>query len=310
VRPTSRQIAIAPLLLLLSACGRRDHEGPIRLAGTLESRDIQVGSLVGGRVTRVLVEEGDRVVAGQALVELERDLPALEVEEQRARIAEAEARLRFEEHGPRSEEITRARLQWKLAEQDRVRYERLADEGVADRRRADEAATLAATRREELRELESGYREEVLAEAIANLQRERERLAFLERRLDETIVHAPADGRVEALDLRPGDLVAPNEPVASLLEDHQLWARLYIPETQLGRVSVGQRLSMKVDTFPDRLFPGRVVSIRDEAEYTPRNVQTLESRADQVFAIRVEPDEAPELRPGMAVVATLEESSR
>jgi HlyD family secretion protein len=311
VRLTKRQIATAPMLLLMAACGRRDSgKGPLELAGTLESRDIRVGSLVGGRVAKVLVDEGDRVVPGQPLVELERDLPGLQVEEQRARVAQAEARLQLAQVGPRTEEVERARLDWKQAENDRVRFEQLAKEGVADRQRAEASATLARTRLQSLRELERGNRAEDIAQAQAALEGEKQHLAWLERQLEETIVKAPVAGRIEALDLRPGDLVAADQAAATLLEDDQLWVRLYVPETKLGRVSVGQRVTLKVDTFPDKSFPGRVVSIRGEAEYTPRNVQTLESRSDQVFALRVEPDPAPELRPGMSVVATLEEPAK
>src|SRR6185436_16989702 len=95
VRSRQHQILPALLLVALASCRRPDEDGALKLAGTLEARDIRVGSLVGGRVARVLVDEGDRVVPGQPLVELERDLPALQVEEQRARVAEAEAHVQL-----------------------------------------------------------------------------------------------------------------------------------------------------------------------------------------------------------------------
>jgi multidrug resistance efflux pump len=83
--------------------------------------------------------------------------------------------------------------------------------------------------------------------------------------------------------------------------------RVYVPEPQLGRVRVGQKAWLKVDTFPKREFPGKVVEIRTQSEYTPRNVQTLGQRMDQVFGVKVAIEPAPELRPGMAATVRLEE---
>jgi multidrug resistance efflux pump len=83
--------------------------------------------------------------------------------------------------------------------------------------------------------------------------------------------------------------------------------RVYVPEPQLGRVRIGQKAALTVDTFPKRSFPGHVVEIRTQAEYTPRNVQTLDQRMDQVFGIKVAIDPVPELKPGMAATVRLEE---
>jgi multidrug resistance efflux pump len=80
---------------------------------------------------------------------------------------------------------------------------------------------------------------------------------------------------------------------------------VYVPETQLAHVRVGQQAAISVDGLPDRSFPGRVASIRERAEYTPRNVQTLDQRADQVFGVKVTVDPAPELKAGMAALVRL-----
>ena len=81
--------------------------------------------------------------------------------------------------------------------------------------------------------------------------------------------------------------------------------RVYVPEPQLGRVRVGQRAALTVDTFPKREFPGKVVEIRTQSEYTPSNVQTLDQRMDQVFGVKVAIDPVPELKPGMAAMVKL-----
>jgi multidrug resistance efflux pump len=106
---------------------------------------------------------------------------------------------------------------------------------------------------------------------------------------------------VEALDLRPGDILAPNAPAARLLEPSELYVRIYVPETQIGHVHPGMEVPITVDSFKGRSFRGRVESIASEGEFTPRNLQTADERADQVFATRVRIEEGADvLRAGMA----------
>jgi multidrug resistance efflux pump len=82
--------------------------------------------------------------------------------------------------------------------------------------------------------------------------------------------------------------------------------RVFVPETQMGLVHIGQEASIAIDTFPHRAFHGRVVEIRSQGEYTPRNLQTLDQRSDQVFGVKVRIDPAPELKAGMAAFVHLQ----
>ena len=285
--------------------GLRKKEEPLFLSGSIEARDVEVGSLVGGRISAVQVEEGARVRKGDPLVTFETHLGALQIKEQRARVEEMRAQLARVTAGPRSEETARARAEAENAERERRRLKALSDEGVIGRQQYDDAATRARVAQESYRQLQRGSRTEDLAAARAALDREEQRLAFLLRQSEEAVVRAPADGVVESLDLRPGDLVAPNQPVARVLEPGQLWVRVWVPEPSLGHVRVGQPVAITVDSFPGREFPGKVVEIRQQGEYTPRNVQTLKQRMDQVFGVKVAVDPTPELKPGMAALVRL-----
>jgi multidrug resistance efflux pump len=279
-------------------------------AGTIEAREVQVGSLVGGRVQTVHVEEGRRVGAGDALVTLEPELLDAQIAEQEGRVAEQRALLSRAVQGPRAEEVSRARVEWENAEADRKRTESLLRDGVVGQQQYDSAATLAATRRERLREYEKGTRPEDVAAARGELQREEGRLAYLRRQREEAVVRAPAESLVQSIDLRPGDLVPPHQPVAALLESSQLWVRVYVPEPKLGAVTIGQRALVAVDTFPTRRFEGEVTEISARAEYMPRNVQTLDQRSEQVFGVKVRVLPVPELKPGMAALVTLLSADR
>ncbi len=302
------------LLVILLAAGAlawgiasKRREKPLLLSGAIEARDVEVGSLTGGRVAKILVEEGSRVAAGQPIVQFETDLIDLQIQQQRARIAQAQASLTKALRGPRVEEIARARAQAQNAERERLRQKALLERGVIAQQQYDASATQAKTTREALLELERGNRAEDIAAARAMLEAEQRQLGYLERQKAESAVAAPAVGVIESMDLRPGDLVGPNQPVARILEPSQLWVRVYVPEPQLGRVRVGQKAALTVDTFPKREFPGKVVEIRTQSEYTPRNVQTLDQRMDQVFGVKVAIDPTPELKPGMAATVRLAE---
>jgi len=147
----------------------------------------------------------------------------------------------------------------------------------------------------------SGSRSEDIRVAEADVEGARGRVAQIQSMIDELVIHAPLASRVEALDLRPGDILGANATAAVLLEEKQLYVRIYVPETLLGRVRVGQAVPITVDSFPDRSFKGIVKHINDVGEYSPRNLQTADERADQVFAARVELEDGfDDLRAGMA----------
>jgi HlyD family secretion protein len=290
---------------ILWAYPRWVRPGRLILSGTIEARDVQVGSLVGGRILAVHVDEGASVVAGQKLVTLEPDLLDIQIQEQHAQIDQARARLALQLAGPRAEETARARVDWQNAEAERQRLEALLKKGVVAQEEYDRGDLAARMKLELLQENERGSRREDIDAARATLAQQESHLAYLLRQRKETVVTAPADGVIQSFSLRPGDLVAANQAVLSLLELNQLWVRVYVPETELGLVRMGQDASLTVDTFPGRAFPGKIVEIRDKGEYTPRNIQTLDQRTDLVFGVKVAIIPTPELKPGMSALVTL-----
>ena len=311
-RSALRVVLLVALLLVAGAAfwafRSRGGEEPLLLSGSIEGRDVEVGSLLGGRVARGPVSEGAHVVSGQPVVVFETDLIDLQIQQQEARVSEARASLAKVVRGPRAEDVARSRAQSQNAERERQRQRALLDQGVLGQQQYDAAATEARTSLETLREKERGNRPEDIDAARAALQREERQLAYLKRQKEESVVLAPADGVLEAIDLRPGDLVAANQPVARILEPSQIWVRVYVPEPRLGRVKIGQRAAITVDSYPRREFPGTVVEIRTQAEYTPRNIQTLDQRMDTVFGVKVAIEPTPELKPGMAATVRLLEA--
>lgn len=311
--------ALAAVLVALLWYSGQTAESLV-VSGFIEADAVRLGSRIGGRVQAVAAEEGDRVTPGQVLIELE----PYDLRERRAeaaaRLDELKARLLRLENGSRPQEIgaAAARLELAQAQADlaattltrvsRAFNASAATQDEMDRAReqTDAAGAQVRVREQELALLKEGTRAEELAEARAAVAAAEAALAAVDRRLEELTIEAPIDAVVEAVDLQPGDLVAPNAPVLSLVDDGHLWVRAYVPEDRLN-LDVGRRVAVRVDSFPDRTFAGHVSFISREAEFTPGNVQTPEERAKQVFRIKVVLDEGLDvLRPGMAADVLLD----
>jgi len=261
---------------------------------------VEVGSLVGGRVVRVLIDEGAHVAAGQLLVVLETETIDRQIAEQQAAIDAAKAQLAKLIAGPRSEEITKAAAVAANDAREAHRQEVLYRDGIVAKQLYEDAATKAKASAEDLRVLQKGSRPEDIAAARAEVEQAQRRVATLMKNRAETEVHSTVTGIVQSFGLRPGDLVAPNQPVAEILEADQLWVRVYVPETMLGLVHVDQPVRVRVDTWPNETFTGHIATIASQGEYTPRNVQTRAQRAEQVFGVKVLVDPNPKLHAGMA----------
>lgn len=291
-------VAGATALLVYMRESRREKE--LVLSGTLEARTVDIGSLVGGRVTRVFVDEGSHVTAGQLLVTLETETLDRQIAEQQAAIEAARAQYAKALAGPRIDEIQKAEAIATNDERDRKRMESLWRDGIVARQVYDNAATKAKASGEDLDLLRKGTRKEDVEAARAQVEQQQGQLAILSKQRAETEVQSSVTGVVQSFGLRPGDIVAPNQPVAEIIEASQLWVRVYVPETMLGLLRVNQAVRVTVDTYPNQTFPGHIATIAAEGEYTPRNVQTRAQRAEQVFAVKVLVDPNPRLHAGMA----------
>jgi HlyD family secretion protein len=308
-------------------------------SGTIEARNIRVGSKIGGRIDAVLVREGDRVAAGQVLVTFDDKEMAAELEQAKAnaekaargyrpeeiaevRAAAAEAKAEYEQrrNGYRQQDIDAASADLDRAKAEEVRthtdfnrYEALAAKDLVSKQQRDsaeaawkEALAQQQNARHKLDELQTGYRPEEIASARAKYDETRatlEKFVHGNRREDvdlaraaysydaarfrERQVVAPTAATVEVLDVRPGDLIAPNTPVATLLENDQIYVRIYIPETEIFRVKVGQKAEVRLDTAQNEVIDGVVEQINQQAEFLPRNVQTRDERVHQVIGVKV-----------------------
>jgi len=142
--------------------------------------------------------------------------------------------------------------------------------------------------------------EEQLAVAQAQVQVAQEALDVLRAQLDKAVVTSPIDGIVLTRSVEPGEVVLPGAPLLTLARLDDLTITVFVPEDRYGVIRLGQFAEVEVDSFPGERFQAEVIRIADQAEFTPRNVQTEEGRRTTVFAVElVVVDTQNKLKPGM-----------
>jgi multidrug resistance efflux pump len=117
------------------------------------------------------------------------------------------------------------------------------------------------------------------------------KLRELDAQLAEAVVRAPERAVVEVVAVRKGDVVAANHSVVRVLRADDLWVKAYVSEVDLGKVHLGHEVELTIDSFPSKRFQGVVAQIASASEFTPRNIQSVDERRHQVFAIKVRVDD-------------------
>jgi len=311
-------LALLVALFVAAAWGARHLGGgaskPVAVTGTIEATQVDVSVKITGRILKRLVKEGDRVTRGQVLVRLEDSELAADVRRQDAALRSAQATLRDLEKGARPQEIEDARAAVSSAEATRTMTEReyqrsdqlytknlIAAQDVDRTRQAYEVAKAQErSARERLALLLAGSRPDQIDAARWQVTQAESALAQAQSRLREARVVSPIDGVVLRKNLEAGETANPGVPILTLVNPKDVWLRAYVPETEVGRLKIGDTAALRVDAFPNRVFTGRLIEIGSEAEFTPRNVQTKKERVTLVFRIKIQIDNPDGLlKPGL-----------
>lgn len=293
------------------------------LYGNVDIRQISLAFDASGRVVAVRAEEGDHVKAGAVLALLDTRALELQADEARAQVEVRRQALLRLRNGSRPQEIALARDRLAAAQanasrlaQDLTRLQSAAantqGRGVSaqdlDRARSNlqAARAQAAAQQETLRLAELGPRQEDVAGAQAQLDAAKAQLAFLQYQIDQGELKAPADAVVRSRLLEPGDMATPQRPVFALVLTRHKWVRVYVSETDLGKIRPGMAARVFTDSQPDRPVDGKVGYISSVAEFTPKPVETQALRTSLVYEVRVRVEDNDDaLRLGQPVTVRL-----
>jgi HlyD family secretion protein len=238
------------------------NDGMLDLSGTVEVTEVNVGFKLPGRITGLHAEEGQRVSKGERLADLDSAELRSIVEQGRAAVRNAEA-------------------EYEKARKDFDRYRALFQEGAVTAQQLD-----AARKAHDV--------------ALSQVDQARAALRTAEVRLKDTVADSPVSGIVLSKNVEQGETVAAGVAVYSLGDLDNPWVKVYVNETKLGLVKLGQKARIFTDTYPGKAYEGKVTYIASEAEFTPKNVQTKEERVKLVFGVKVSVTNVNnELKPGM-----------
>jgi len=369
---------------LLVYFGQRDVQlRELYYSGTIESKRSELAFQVSGRVTNVIVDEGQSVEKDQLLVEVDRSefqarydqakanrdiseknvrrleltleiyketLP-IEVKRAEASVKALQARLDELKAGYREQDVEQARLllmaskaTMEKAQKDKKRYDRLFQERIISEDERDAVDLRYETTfkeyeraKEKFDLLQEGYRKEtiqtgrarliegkaVLSQAKSNLNKieaaesdvEAARaqvrgataaLDLAKTQLSHTQLRAPFKGIITGRNVEPGEVVLPARVVLSLSDLSFVDLKIFVEETEIGKVKPGQKVEVRGDTFPEKIYWGKVSFISPEGEFTPKIIQTHKERVKLVYLVKVSvPNPDLELKSGMPADAWL-----
>jgi HlyD family secretion protein len=291
------------------------------LSGNIEAHESLVSFKIPGRIIELPVEEGQLVQQGALLARLDDADYRQHVSIDEANVRVRQSSLALTMAGTRPQELkateqsmidAEADLAEKKLDSDRMNKLYAKDEVTAQERdlavtavKRAEAAYQAS--RQRYSEAIEGSRKEDIALAQSNVKAADSTLGLSRVNLDYTILRAPSTGVITVREAELGEVAAPGTPIVTLSDLDHIWLRAYVAETDLGRIHYGQQVNVTTDTYPGKLYLGRISFIASDAEFTPKSVQTYKERVTLVYRIKIEIDNPHhELKPGMPADAHID----
>lgn len=272
----------------IGGCGREKPAG-FSGSGTLEATEVTVSAQTGGQIVRLTKEEGDAVAAGDTLARVDVEKLQLQRKQLVAGLDEVRAN-----RIPAAESVRQAADNLANIEKNYKRMSGLLEKGTATQQQYDDASTkyrVAAS------QLASARAQEKLLDA-----KESEidaSVAVLDRGIRDGTVLSPASGVIAEKYVESGETVPSGGAVYKVSDTKKYWLKIYVAEKDLARFKLGEDVTVRVDAYAKDLAAA-VSWVSPEAEFTPKNVETKEARAELVYAVKVTIKDPPaELKIGM-----------
>jgi HlyD family secretion protein len=273
----------------------------LRLYGNVDIRQVELAFHATGRISRLLLQEGDLVKSGQLVAELDPVRYEASVGQAAGELATQRQILARLLAGSRPEEIEQARARVRAAEaalkDAQATYQRtealVRDQYMPQQKLDNDEKALksAAANLDEARQglalAIEGPRKEDIAAARATVKADEAALSLAERQLQDTKLYAPSPGVIQNRILEPGDMAFPETPVYTLALTNPVWVRAYVSEPDLGKIGLGMSAKVTTDSYPGKVYEGWVGFISPTAEFTPKSVETTEERTKLVYQVRI-----------------------
>jgi len=310
---------------------QRTQKGEPYYSGTIEATQANLAFQTSGRVQAVWVREGHAVVRDQILAELDGTELASRVEQARANLDKSlnnqqqlETMLdiysqTLPAEAARAEAgAASARFTLEDARKNDQRYEQLYEKGVASGKerdlmklRHDTAAARLAEAEASLKAARSNVKRidaarQDVAAARSQVQAARAALEQADIQRQYARLKAPIGGVITSRNVEPGEVVSPGREVLTLSDLARVDLKIFVDETAIGKVKPGQKVDVRIDTFPGKVYEGHVTYVSPEGEFTPKIIQTKKERVKLVYLVKVSiPNPDYELKSGMPADAWL-----
>ncbi|MBN1938338.1 MAG: HlyD family efflux transporter periplasmic adaptor subunit [Candidatus Aminicenantes bacterium] len=308
--------AVFLLLIASAACGGRNDSNEILLTGSVESDPVRISPLVGGRLLELDAVEGAKIKAGEIVARIDPTDLELQLKQAETMVRAGDAQLALILKGVRSEDLATAREQVVQAEiaaekyeRERARLDRLYKEGSIAAKDLDDMIVLAdqaKSRLEQARKQDekarSGARKEEIEAARAARDQAAAAADILRKKIADCLVVSPLDGTVLHRLAEPGEVVAPGATLATIAGLDTVKITAFITEADMGFISPGMAAEIRTDSHDGRTFAATVSRIADEAEFTPKTIQTRDERVKTVYRIELTAkNDLGIFKPGMPV---------
>lgn len=307
-------------------------ESTVNTSGTLESTEVMMGFKLAGKVSQVLVKEGQEVKAGDTIAILESQEIAAKAQAAKGALALAEANesqasttlviqkeQSFDAVEAARETLNKAQANYNLYKASYDRIVSLSKQGAVSQQAMDETEAKYLAAQADLGSAQAALdaaissqqqvavREAAVAGAKAAKQQASGAVAETQAYLDNCVLKAPLDGVITQVTVDPGEMVSAGTPVAVVANPAQSWVKVYVGEDKIGRVKVGQAATVKFDAFPDRVFKGKISYINPVGDFATRKAITETRDHDiRTFAVKVDVDNSTRLlRAGMTAYVDL-----
>ncbi len=298
-------VIVLVCVIVVAGCSGNDT-GKIEASGTVEGTDVTISAETTGKVREVRVEEGTRVKAGDTLVIIDDTDYQIQLRQAVANEQGASAQYRLAVAGSRKEDVIQAEAVYRNAEKDYKRIQVLLASQSVTQKQFDDAEARYVSAEQTYQKLVHGLRSDEIVAAGARRDQAQALADQLRKKVRDCSIVAPMSGMVTLRAVEVGELVNPGAGIVRITYLEKVNLTIYINETDLGKVQLGQTATISIDADPEKKYAGKIVYISPTAEFTPKNVQTKEERTKLVFGVKIEvenPDGA--LKPGLPADAVL-----
>ena len=287
--------------LFIFGCGNGNNKNSIEASGIIEATNVTVSSKVTGQILKLNFEEGDPVKSGDTLIDIDHANLNIQLRQAEAAEMQADAQLQLIKQGARSEDIKQAedavkqaKANYDLASGDKERNEKLYQSRSITQQQFDNVLSKFEITSaqynsaiENLKKIRNLYRPDDIKQAQANLDRQKAAVDLLKKNISDSYVIAPINGFVTKKFVEAGESVSPMSSLFMLSDLSYVDLVIYIPETELGKIQLGQDADVTVDTYNNKVFKGKIIYISPQAEFTPKNIQTKDERVKLVYAVKI-----------------------